>query len=219
MEISSRVVEMVLSKVSNNVNPNLVFILADHIHFSINRFYQNIVFKMPLFYDIQHLYPIEFDIAKDTLRLIKIKMNIELPEDEIVGIAMNIINSELTSKKDDSDLNFDKWIEIFTSIIETTMAIKISKDSFNYSRFVSHLQYLFKRIKQSKMISSDNHKMFDMMKVEYTDTYRCIERIQLYLRKEEKIELDKEEQLYLMLHINRLCNREDCNRKGITPNT
>ncbi|MCD7840057.1 MAG: hypothetical protein LUG46_05435 [Erysipelotrichaceae bacterium] len=37
-----------------------------------------------------------------------------------------------------------------------------------------------------------------------------------YLKEELDFECNEEEMLYLILHVNRLCVREDCYRKSIT---
>ena len=59
----------------------------------------------------------------------------------------------------------------------------------------------------SKNISSENEKMFELLKVQYPKTYDCAIAIKNILN----VEFNDEELLYLMLHINRLCSREDCN--------
>ena len=50
------------------------------------------------------------------------------------------------------------------------------------------------------------------MKAEYNKTYQCVSHIQTYLKDHLEWNPSEEELLYLMLHINRLCSREDCNR-------
>lgn len=43
------------------------------------------------------------------------------------------------------------------------------------------------------------------------DTFHCVLHIKEYLIEALDWTLSEEELLYLMLHINRLCSREDCN--------
>ena len=45
---------------------------------------------------------------------------------------------------------------------------------------------------------------------EFPYTYQCIKDIHQYFDEELKWNISEEEMLYLMLHINRLCNNEDC---------
>ena len=55
-------------------------------------------------------------------------------------------------------------------LIEAQMHISIDKNSFNYSRFASHMQYLFRRKSEYTEISSTNKKLFELLKNEYPMT-------------------------------------------------
>lgn len=59
-------------------------------------------------------------------------------------------------------------------------------------------------------------ELYDNMKNTYPDIYNCVYNIDQYLYKEFKKSCTSNELLYLMIHVTRLCTREDCNRKGIT---
>lgn len=74
------------------------------------------------------------------------------------------------------------------------------------------MQYLLKRQEKYITINSDNEKMFEMMKKEYQQTFECVLKIKRYIEEKLGWNPSNEELLYLMLHVNRLCSREDCNR-------
>ena len=64
-----------------------------------------------------------------------------------------------------------------------------------------------------RKITNDNQKLsnqalYEKMVEEYKDVYLVSEEIASYLKEKTGQELDSEEKLYLMLHINRLCSRE-----------
>lgn len=214
LEVCSKIFEFSISLIGERINPNLTFILADHIQFSIERFEKNIEFKIPLYYDIEYLYPKESKIAEYALQLIFDELHILLPENEKTGIAMNIINSELY--QDENFINNDELVELATSVIEKSMNIKISRNSFNYSRFVTHLHYLFRRNSEGQSVSSDNMRLYKMISVDYPDVKRCVDILEDVLKKKNFI-MNEEEKVYLMMHINRLCTREDCHRKEHNP--
>ena len=83
---------------------------------------------------------------------------------------------------------------------------KIDENSYSYSRFIIHMRYLIKRCQNNVQISSDNKLLYDLMKVRYPDTYRCTLKIEEYFETKMNWKCDKEELLYLMIHINRLCS-------------
>ncbi|WP_320883498.1 PRD domain-containing protein [Dielma fastidiosa] len=90
-------------------------------------------------------------------------------------------------------------------MVEECMNLKIDKEGFNYSRFVSHMYYLLDRVANNKEIKTQNQKMFDQLILEYPQTYECAIRICKAL----EIKLNDEELLYLILHVNRLSSREE----------
>ena len=57
LEVCEKIFELASRMIGDKINPNLTFILADHIQFSIERYEKNIDMKMPLYYDIEYLYP------------------------------------------------------------------------------------------------------------------------------------------------------------------
>lgn len=219
INLSIQIVDYTKRKLKKELNPNIIFTLADHINFSITRYKKGITFDFPLTYDFQQLYKKEIDIAKYALDLIHRNLHIKLPDGEITGIAMNIVNSELSSGIDTEKIDYEDLITSITSIIEKFFQISVKRDTVNYSRFATHLRYLFVRILNEKTISSDNLKLYKSLLEETPKTYDCVCEIKEYLKKEKNWDLDKEETLYLMLHVNRLFTREDCNLTGITSNT
>ena len=216
-DISYKIVDMYRSSVKVAISSNLVFTLADHINFAIERTEKNISISTPLQYDIQHLYENEYMIGLKGIKMIQQELEIKLPRCEATNIALHLINANNNSTILKNDFNVDVIIDDITDIVGKEFQIYIQKDSFNYSRFVTHLQYLIKRIQQGEIFKSDNLKLYGKMKSDYSKAYKCVCIIKTYLKEELNYELNEEESLYLILHINRLCIREDCYREGITP--
>lgn len=209
-EISEKIVDIAKLSIENEMNPNIVFTLADHINFAIQRYKKNMKIKMPFSYDVSHLYEIEMSIGEKAIKMITEQMKIYLQEEEAVSIALHFINAENMQSNMKSDIDETEVIHKLSCLIESTLHIKIDRKGFNYSRFVSHLQYLLKRRDGNKMISSENDKLYITMKTQCPETFDCALVMKQYVMKHLHWELSQEELLYLMLHINRLCSREDC---------
>lgn len=205
MELASKVSAYANDRIGERLNPNLTFILADHIQFSIERYEKQINIKMPIYYDINLLYPLEAEIAEYTMWLIHRDLKMDLPESELTGIALNIINSEINM----GALNEDKEeiVELIAAFIEKTFDIRISRKKFSYSRFASHMEYLLRRADNIRKVSEDNLKLYRTVKSEFPHISKCVNGIERIL-KENGYYLNEEEKLYLMLHVNRLCDRE-----------
>lgn len=132
-----------------------------------------------------------------------------MPSDMLTSaIAMNIINSEeILSSTSDVSVKSEFILEI-VHLIEAQMHISIDKNSFNYSRFASHMQYLFRRKSEYTEISSTNKKLFELLKNEYPMTYQCVLGIKELIFNKFNWNIGDEELLYLILHVNRLCSHE-----------
>ena len=52
-----------LGELDCDLNPNLPFILADHLNFAIQRSREGVSLQNPLSYDVSHLYPKEADLV------------------------------------------------------------------------------------------------------------------------------------------------------------
>lgn len=210
-EISSSIVDEIKMKIDYEINPNIVFTLADHISFAIQRYEKNIDMKMPFAHDLQHLYATEYDIGLQAVKYINKKLNVYLNYEEASSIALHIINAEnIQSEDKEAKVSEKNIIEDLSKIIEKDFNIKIDKNSFNYSRFISHMQYLLKRKDENNEIRSENKNLYNSMKQEFPQTYNCVMHFKEYIRGKLEWNPNDEELLYLMLHINRLCAREDC---------
>lgn len=209
LEVASEVADLANKTLPLELNGNLTFILADHIQFSLERIEENLNVAIPLYYDIERLYPKESKIADYAVHLIRRKLREDFPEEEKTGIALNIINSE--KRTDQNRLDSNRLIELCTSIVEKMMGIKIKRDSFNYSRFVSHIQYVIQKNEENYSALSENAGLYASVSKDYPKAKECVDKIAEELRK-LGFRLNNEEKLYLMLHVNRLCSREDCNR-------
>lgn len=211
-EVSAKIVDQARAIIHNEMNANIVFTLADHINFAMERYKKKMSLKMPFSHDIQHLYEEEMLVGEIAVKIINQEMNIHLAKDEAISIALHFINAETMQMQEENKIDEGKIIEDITNLIETDFVLEIDREGFNYSRFVTHLQYLLKRKESDTRITSENQKMYEAMKKDFIKTYECVEHVKDYLMASLSWNPGDEEMMYLMLHINRLCAREDCNR-------
>lgn len=205
----SEIVEHAEDVLQTDLNQNLPFILADHIAFAIERMQSKTVFSSPIAYDIKHLYAKEYIAACQGLTVLKEKLKIDLPEAEAISIAMHIIAAE---NEGDNLHDFSvstAAIADTTSIIEECFQVQIDKDSYNYSRFAIHLQYLLQRLKTEQQLENTSDAMFKTLCREYPNIYVCVLKITTYFKETWKLHCQESEQLFLMLHIKRLIDRND----------
>lgn len=184
------------------LNPNLIFTLADHINYAIDRIRKGIDISTPLTYDFKYLYPKETKIGKFGLAIIEKNLNVRLPNCEAASIAMHLINAE------GSDLHASmkklRMIEDICTIVENDFNIKLNKESYSYSRFAVHLHNLIHRISNGQQIESIPSSMLKSMAKLYPKAYACADKIVNYLTYQWNSKYNDEEVLYLMTHIDRI---------------
>ena len=209
IDISAKIIEYAKTKIKYLNNSNVIFTLADHINFAIKRYKEHIDIKLPIINDIQYLYDIEMEIGQKALELIRKILRVSLPDEEAIYIALHIINAE-TMDESQRNENFDeKVIDEIIKIIELNMNIEINKNGFNYSRFVTHLYYLLRRGKKNHFeVNEDNKDLYISLSSSFPQIYGCTKQIAEYFDDCYQWKLTDEECIYLILHINRLCNRE-----------
>ncbi len=203
--VSSKIVQKGSAVISVELNPNIVFTLADHIAFAIRRFKDNIDIRNPLNLEIRHLYSTETMIGEKALDLIEKELGVRLPESEVASIALHFINAENGMNDMYETINAIKVINDIVKIIEGKLGFVLNKDTMEYSRFTIHMNYLMMRHKNDCELVSNNHRLYNLIRSEYPNVYSCILEIDEYLKDNMKWEISEEELLYLMLHINRLC--------------
>ena len=206
--IAADVIDLATTMLSVPLKHNAQYTLADHLNFAIERMDKGMIFSTPISNELRDLYPVEVKIAKYTLGLMKKRRNIDLPEEEMYAIAMNIINSEENISVSSNVKLKSEFIREVVHVIEAQMNVSIDMHSFNYSRFASHMQYLFRRKNECTEISSANKKLFEVLKNEYTETYQCVLLIKKLIFDKFNWNIGDEEILYLILHVNRLCSHE-----------
>ncbi len=180
--------------------------LADHLQFAIERKDKNIYLGLPILQDIQQLYPDEMRVALRSLEIIKEMTGEKLPRMEAGTLAMHFIADRI-NEKEKPQIDTVKVIDRCTEIIEEHFSITIDRNSFNYSRFVTHLDYLIRRLSDNGLIESENRSLFEEIRNDYPKSYDCAMKICSYLQEKFNTEISEEEALYLVIHINRLVSR------------
>lgn len=208
---SAKVMDIASNELPYELSQNAVLLMADHIAFAIERTKKNIRVKMPLVYDLQQMFPLEYKIGQYIVRKVQKEFRVSLPDEEIAGIAMNLINSKKSpsSEIEQSEIEqFTNMLEEITEIIENDFHIIVNRNSFDYARFATHMQYLFQRLKKNQAIDSTNLVMYKHFKEEFPEVLNCASHICEHIKIEWGTQLSEEEELYLMLHVNRICVKE-----------
>lgn len=218
--LTSRLFNIARNKIDDNLNPNLVFILADHINFAVMRYHKGMSLTLPYSYEMEYEYPNLTKISKWFVKTINERLDVHLDKGEVTSITMHFLNAmegkNLHASKQGTDKS-TRIIKNVTKIVEKHFDISIDKSSFNYFRFKNHVKYFVQRKEKNEEFTDSNIELYKSMQETYQNTSICVSKIDDYIYEEFQERCSHEELLYLIVHVNRLYTKEDCNRKGITP--
>lgn len=207
---AAQIIEIGENKLPYAFSPNAVLLLADHIAFAIDRTRKQLNVRMPLAYDVKQNYPMEYHIGEYTVRRVRREFGVELPWDEAAGIALNLVNAKAVSKtKTEKKQSVDEMVEDVTEIVENFFHIIVNRDSFNFTRYATHLQYLLQRVRRQERISSENLRLYNSLREEFPEVSACVEQISLHVKAKWGCVFSEEEKLYLILHVNRIRAKEE----------
>lgn len=209
MDVTFEIVQKGSSYLKTEFSTVFWFSLCDHINFAIQNVKKGLVLSNPMTNEIRHFYEREMKLGEWAIKHISKRLSVRLPQSEVGNIAMHFINAKQQVKQAEERDNIEHFVDDITDIIESGMNLIIDRDSFSYSRFVTHLKYLLKRSSNLHMPESENEKLYESVCEEFPELKRVGEKIKEYIAATLKVEPAKEEILYLMIHINRLCARED----------
>lgn len=207
-DAAGTVVDWAANSIDAEFNHNLVITLADHINFAIDRYRKNINVRPPYVGNLAYLHETEYKVGKKAVAYINQQFNIRLPKEEAAAIALHLINAENSVARRPDSLDASTMISDVICLIEQREGLTIDRSGFNASRFVTHMEYLLARIRNNETLENNNDKLFNSLKQEYPEIYRCAEDVRAYLQEKTGKNLGSEEMSYLMLHIERLCSRE-----------
>lgn len=208
--LSAKIVDYAKSKLKRPLSSNIVFTMADHIQFTIQREEKGLALNYFALSQIKNLNPIEYDIGRYAVALINSTLDKDLNNDEALAIAVHILNAEEGQNLQiDPIKDQEKAIDHIFEIIENYFHVHLKREGFNYSRFVTHLEYLLQKNKLQNDSSSQNQRLYDELIVEYPNTFACVNKICSFLENFLQTKMSKEEKVYLILHVNRLLSRDN----------
>jgi len=121
---------------------------------------------------------------------------------------MHFINAEAESGDMHSLMLSMQVIAKVNEIVESSLHIQLDKDSYNYSRFATHLRYLIQRLQAGVQTDNISSNLRRTLMREYPDIYACTLKVVEYLKNTYGWDCNDDEVVYLIMHIQRVYERE-----------
>lgn len=204
LNISKKIVELAEKEFKHTFSMNLIFSLADHFSFAVERYKQDMAIDHPLAWEIKQFYPKEMEVGLKAIALLRKESGFDIPDGEAVFIAMHLVNS---SGGLSNQYNVEELTEVMMKIVsmmEEKLEIEIDQTTTAFSRFITHLRYYLIRQLNFELDDSINEELLEIVKEKYSKAYECALTITEYLDSQYGNQSADSEKLYLTLHINRL---------------
>lgn len=206
IDISTKVSQYAEEELGIIFNNAQYLILADHLSYAIKRNREGIEYTPLNQWELKQLFPKEYEVAKNSLKIINDEFDIDLDTAEIGFITNHFVNagSEFSSLK--NNMKMTKLIKQIINLVEYRFQKSLDEESFDYSKFVNHLRYFILR-KLNNHIFSDHSiddELVRMYQEKYPESYRMAEKIEEFLYLKEGWLLTADEKLFLTVHVRRL---------------
>lgn len=179
--------------------------LVDHITFAIERQEKQLPLPNLLLSETRLLYQKEYALGRKALEIIRERCGISLPEDEAGYIALHLVSISVDSSAAYSTL---KFVKAMLEIIRSTYGIALDEGSLDALRLITHLKFLFQRIQQSApWQDGDDDALYEFLLNRNPANPLCLQRIDSYLREKGDCLLNRQEQFYLLIHLNRVLEK------------
>lgn len=204
MAVCQHILEKAEEKLDRKINTTVFLALTDHINFSIIRAKEGMEIKNPLLYEIKNLYRAEYQLGLESIEYIHDVLDVELPLDEAGFIAFHLANGAMN--EDVGRLrDITKITQDMLNIVKYHFNLKFDEESIQYMRFITHLKFFAQRVTHKETLEGiTDEEMFNLLKKKHRDTFKVIPKIDSYLVNNYGYALSTDEEMYLVLHIERL---------------
>lgn len=205
IEAMSEVMHFIEDQMKSKLNEHIHIALTDHISFAFKRIQEGLDIKNPFLVETKHLYPQEYQIAEEVVKILAAKTHLALPEGEVGFIALHI-HSALAKKPVSEVTQYNQLIAQLIGLIENNLEVMIDRSSVNYMRLIRHLQFTIQRVKNGEEVE-EPEKLTLLLKEEYPVCYNLAWKLIKVLQNALDRKVYEAEAVYLTMHLRRLSNK------------
>lgn len=202
LEIADQILTEAQKTFGDSVDRGILFPLADHISFAVDRIRRNEQISNPLTEDIKILFYSEFKVAETLKAILRERLQIEIDDHEVGYVALHI-HSAIGDERVSVAMQTAKAVRECIDMIEKVTGKPIDVLSLSYNRLMNHMKYMVARASTGEKLNLD---MNDYMLDQYPQAYEIAADICKNLEECIGHKLDETETGYLAMHIQRVYN-------------
>ncbi|WP_432665954.1 PRD domain-containing protein [Wukongibacter baidiensis] len=200
IETTQKIIEILKAEMEEAVETHAYVALVDHINFAIKRLKEGIEIVNPFLFEIELLYPEEYELAKKAVLILEEDLKTDIPEAEIGFLTLHIYGVRKDRSKNEA-LEHSRMISEILDLVEKKLQIKLEKNSFLCRRFVMHLMGVIDRAYSKKFYENKFlHKLEEDLKKEFNVAYYIVKILENTL----KIKIPEGELGYIAIHLHKM---------------
>ncbi|MBB3108609.1 transcriptional antiterminator [Paenibacillus phyllosphaerae] len=200
IRISEAIIQLITAQLGELVNRKIYFALPSHIQFAIYRLRNGMDIVNPFLYETRMCYKSEYEIARQAAELIGSTFGIAVPDEEI-GFLTYHVHSAVTNVPIGQIVKFTNLVNELVEKIEERRAIRISRESIDYIRLITHLRYMVERISQGKRASNP---LLDSLHQQMPEAYAQARELAGLMEEQLSQPITEDEIGFLAIHLYRL---------------
>lgn len=203
-DLTKSIIDYAIVEHNMKLMDHIYLSLTDHISFAVKRFKEGITLDNFYTQEIKVFNPKEYDVGEYAIKLLNSSMDVNFPIDEVANIAFHFINAQQEHQNQQDNANIKKIVQDILNIVKYHFTIIYDEQSLTYQRFVTHLQFLARRVLDSNRETSMDNHLLNHILTTYSDSYECANKIEKYIFNNYDVVLSKDEVAYLVVHIENL---------------
>ncbi|MCL2558574.1 MAG: PRD domain-containing protein [Treponema sp.] len=211
--LAGKIVDYGKKRLRQPLSQSIVVALADHLNFALLRIKDGLEIEIPLAWDIKHIYPLEYNLSRDALGIIKADTGVELPEAEAAAIALHFINAGAEYSDMPNTILMSMIIKKSLGIVEAHYETILDESVPDFNGFVSLLRNTIMRFlydRDEKQVKEDV-ELHTLLRRRNVSEFACAEKIASFIKGEYKWSLSLNDVSFLTLYINRITDYGNLN--------
>lgn len=186
------------------IDRNIIFPLADHLAFAIERMKKGEAIYNPLTEDIRILFYKEFKVAQRLQPVVKESLGIEIDDNEVGYVALHI-HSAIQDENVSQAMQMARAVRECITVVEEEIGKPIDVLTLSYNRLMNHVRNMVARVIHHEELKLN---MNDYMSIKFPKSFATAEVICRRIEEMLKCKLGDVEIGYLAMHIERVTTDE-----------
>ncbi len=204
LEIAGQVLGQA-QQVFGRIDQRILFPMADHIAFAVQRIKSNEQIHNPLTDDIRALFHMEYKVAESAREILRNVLQVEIDDHEIGYIALHI-HAAIEDEAVAFSMQMARMVRHCIDLVEAALGKPIDVRSLSYNRLMNHIRYMTARAAKVEKLKLN---MNDYISAQYPEAYAVACQVCRQMAQQIPYPMEENEIGYLAMHIGRVMEEQE----------